>query len=313
MTVNLENPFPCNAKGSQFDPAQGLDDLAVIITNYNEVTDKLQRSHESLGAEVIRLQKQLASTDAQLQRSKRLAALGEMAAGIAHEIRNPLAAIQLYADMLHDDLLTVIKKPRDECATVTLQNASKNATEIASAVRGLDAIVTDVLSFTREINPSRREIVVFNVIDRAVETLSPQIESAKVCVVQPLDAAIRIYADPDLLHQAMLNLIRNAVEAMAPHGGTVSFETRCEQHQLLLVVRDTGPGIGEQDIDRIFNPFFTTRKSGTGLGLAIVHRIIDVHGGTITVDNDCGAVFTLSLPLSSENTAQNKATMGANI
>ncbi len=313
MTVNLDNPLPCDVKGSQSDPAQDLDDLAVIISNYNEVTDKLQRSHESLGAEVIRLQKQLASTDAQLQRSKRLAALGEMAAGIAHEIRNPLAAIQLYADMLHDDLITVMKKDRDECAAVTLQNASKNATEIASAVRGLDAIVNDVLSFAREINPSRREISVIDVIDRAVEMLSPQIESAKVCVVRPLDAAIRIYADPDLLHQAMLNLIRNAVEAMAPHGGTVSFETRCEQHQLLLFVHDTGPGIGERDIDRIFNPFFTTRKSGTGLGLAIVYRIIDVHGGTITVDNDCGAVFTLSLPLSSENTPQNKVAAGANV
>jgi signal transduction histidine kinase len=109
----------------------------------------------------------------------------------------------------------------------------------------------------------------------------------------------------------LLNLIRNAVEAMSPHGGTIRFETRCEQHQMCLIMRDTGPGIGERDIDRIFNPFFTTRKSGTGLGLAIVHRIVDVHGGAITVANDGGAVFTLSLPLSIEQAPSAAAVMGA--
>ena len=313
MTVNLDNPPARDARKVQPDPAKGLDDLAAIISSYNEVTDKLQRSHEALGAEVVRLQKQLASTDAQLQRSKRLAALGEMAAGIAHEIRNPLAAIQLYANMLHDDLGALIEKNGDEGAAVTLGDAWKNASEIASAVGGLDAVVNDVLSFAREMNPTRRQIVVMDAIDRAVETLRPQMESAKVGVVRPLDAETRIYADPDLLHQALLNLIRNAVEAMSPHGGTISFETRREQHQSLLVVRDTGTGISERDIDRIFNPFFTTRKSGTGLGLAIVHRIVDVHGGAITVANDHGAVFTLSLPMSFENAPPAEAVMGVSV
>lgn len=271
------------------EPAQRLDDLAQIIRAYNEVTDNLQRSHEALRAEVVRLQRELASTDAQLQRSKRLAALGEMAAGIAHEIRNPLAAIGLYARMIVEDLQL---PPQPQ----TLHNCAEVAGKIASAVRGLDAIVNDVLAFSREITPRVQPVEVGALLDRAVEAHRPAIVAAGVEVVR-VDAgeAVTLEADADLLHQALLNVIRNAVDAM-PNGGTLTLGVRREDAQWALVVRDTGPGIAEADIDRIFNPFFTTRNTGTGLGLAIVHRILDAHRGAITVHNDGGAVFELILP-----------------
>ncbi|MEE9213027.1 MAG: ATP-binding protein [Phycisphaeraceae bacterium] len=299
MTVNLDKTAaipPAEAEASD-----RLDDLAQIIGAYNQVTENLQRSHESLRAQVVRLQQQLASTDAQLQRSKRLAALGEMAAGIAHEIRNPLAAIQLYADMIGKDLRTEDAQPGATCAA--------NARKIAEAVRRLNAIVTDVLSFAQEVTPNARTVSVTQLFDRAVESHRPAIDAAGVTVVRrdrPLGSTI--HADPDLLHQALLNTIRNAVEAMAAgRNGVLTLAARPEDGQVVLTVRDTGPGIGAADIDRLFNPFFTTRNTGTGLGLAIVHRIVDAHGGTISVHNDGGAVFELRVPAVSLSDAPNRA------
>lgn len=299
MTINLDKTAaipPAEAEASD-----RLDDLAQIIGAYNQVTENLQRSHESLRAQVVRLQQQLASTDAQLQRSKRLAALGEMAAGIAHEIRNPLAAIQLYADMIGKDLRTEDAQPGATCAA--------NARKIAEAVRRLNAIVTDVLSFAQEVTPNARTVSVTQLFDRAVESHRPAIDAAGVTVVRrdrPLGSMI--HADPDLLHQALLNTIRNAVEAMAAgRNGVLTLAARPEDGQVVLTVRDTGPGIGAADIDRLFNPFFTTRNTGTGLGLAIVHRIVDAHGGTISVHNDGGAVFELRVPAVSLSDAPNRA------
>jgi signal transduction histidine kinase len=265
-------------------PDQRLDDLAEIIRAYNQVTADLQRSHETLHAEVTRLQQELASSNAALQRSKRLAALGEMAAGIAHEIRNPLAAIHLYARMLVEDL---------PAGSETGQTAGK----IADAVRGLNAIVCDVLAFARELRPRPMRLRVMDVFHRTVDAHRPALDAAKVSVryaMEPED--LLITADNDLMHQAMLNLLRNAVDAGAT---AIALSAHVEDGMVVLGVRDNGPGIPDESIDRIFNPFFTTRDTGTGLGLAIVHRIIDAHGGAIRVSNSPqgGARFELVLPM----------------
>ncbi len=271
------------------------DDLAEIIHAYNQVTEKLQRSHETLQNEVLRLRRELASTNAQLQRSKRLSALGEMAAGIAHEIRNPLAAIQLYATMVTDDLDSDAPRPAD---------AADSARKIAAAVHGLNGIVNDVLSFAREIEPSVHPVDLRELLDRVVEAHRPAIDAAKVHVeIQCPDDAndvVAVRADAGLLHQAVLNLVRNAVDAMADRERrALTLKVEAEAEGCAIIVQDTGPGIAKADIDRIFNPFFTTRNTGTGLGLAIVHRIVDAHGGAIAVHNDVtdgGASFRLSLP-----------------
>ncbi|MBI1336400.1 MAG: hypothetical protein GC164_05500 [Phycisphaera sp.] len=265
-----------------------MEDLADIIRAYNRVTENLSKSHDALRAQVQRLEIQLASADAQLQRSKRLAALGEMAAGIAHEVRNPLAAIQLFADMMAKDLGGIAKGESPASNTV-LESSAQTAEKIVSAVRGLNAVVTDVLHFAREIRLSPRSLDAWDLFDRALSAHKPALDSARIRVerigltLEP----VQITADGQLLTQALLNLIRNASDAMAeldlgqPRTLTCGVE-RSESH-VMLTVADTGPGIRDEDIDRIFNPFFTTRPVGTGLGLAIVHRIVDAHGGTITV------------------------------
>ncbi|MFW5681466.1 MAG: sensor histidine kinase [Phycisphaeraceae bacterium] len=317
------------------DGAARLDELAELVRAYNDVTEKLRHSHETLSAEVVRLRGELASADAQLQRSRRLSALGEMAAGIAHEIRNPLAGIQLYAQMVVEDLeqlqdeqpAPAVAPPQasdddwedddDEVMhpAEPLPAALSNTRKIADAVRGLTAIVNDVLTFARQIEPTRRRTPLYDVLVRALDAHRPELERLHIEI--DVDAeAVEAEIDPDLMHQAMLNLVRNATDAM--QGGTerrltlgVDVERpdaerdKAEQHaageELVIEVRDTGPGIARDDVDRIFNPFFTTRGAGTGLGLPIVHRIVEAHGGTITVHNDGGAVFRIRLPLDNQN------------
>ncbi|MBX2852189.1 MAG: HAMP domain-containing histidine kinase [Phycisphaeraceae bacterium] len=279
--------------GGADDPR--LDDLAQIVEAYSAVTERLQSSHERLQDEVVRLRRELNSANAQVQRSRRLSALGEMAAGIAHEIRNPLAAIQLYAGMAAEDLEVEGPSAKDE--------ALGNVRKIASAVRGMSAIVNDVLSFSRGTEPERVRVDASEILDRVIAANAPGIDQARVDVVRkdlgrgPLD----VFADPGLLQQALLNLVRNAVDAMAGADGSRVLTLGVERDEVgvLLSVSDTGPGVSEDCLDRIFNPFFTTRSTGTGLGLAIVHRIADAHGGSIAVHREPmrgGAVFVLSLP-----------------
>ncbi len=290
-------------------------ELAQVLEAYNEATERLQKSHEHLTAEVERLRQQLASKDAQLQRSRRLAALGEMAAGIAHEIRNPLGAIGLYAGMLVEDLEA---SPQEPAAPARREGMLRSARRIAEAVRGLDGIVNDVLSFARELQPRPRVLPVTELLNRSVEAYRPAIEAAGIEVHlpqwEPQDhSAGAIMGDPELMHQAMVNLVRNAVDAMEQSRRLPRVLTlgACRAgDRVHITVRDTGEGIAPDAVDRIFNPFFTTRSTGTGLGLAIVHRILDAHGGTIAVRNDGGAVFELNLP-AAESGVETNSGMGS--
>jgi signal transduction histidine kinase len=282
-------------------PPQRLDDLAQVISAYNTVTRNLERSHEALRAQVAKLEAQLARADEQLQRSRRLAALGEMAAGIAHEVRNPLGAIQLYAGMLVEDMQSLAATATEDRPRTLASGSADTARKIGAAVRGLDAIVGDVLDFARELHPQTRPVPVCDLLARALEAQGPALQAAGVQVqVQLPDDCPPVQADADLIHQALVNLIRNALQAMTegpnPPASRRLTLAAAAGDPVVLTVRDTGPGIARQDRERIFNPFFTTRNSGTGLGLAIVHRIADAHGGGIAVTNDRGAVFQLTLP-----------------
>jgi signal transduction histidine kinase len=281
-------------------------ELAELMSAFNQVTGRLQSTHESLRTQVSRLQEELREANEQLQRSKRLAALGEMAAGIAHEVRNPLGSIRLYARMLEQDLGD---RPQER------QIASK----IAAAVHGLDGVVGDVLSFSRELRVNAERVEAGALLDRALESCwTPQTEGVRVVqrdrrraggIVRGVRAELR--CDPALMHQALVNIVRNALQAMgeaaAPEGGhTLTLEAgpvRTDDGKAMfgIAVTDTGPGIPGQTIDRMFNPFFTTRATGTGLGLAIVHRIVDAHAGRIVVRSrtggaERGTTFQLLLP-----------------
>ena len=259
--------------------AQRIEELGRIIMAYSEVTERLQQSHDQLKQQVENLRRELGEKNRLLERKNRLAALGEMAAGMAHEIRNPLGGIQLYTSLLARDVAT---QPQ----------AHQLVQKISGGVKHLESLVSQVLQFTREIRANVQEMDLAESIEHAAE-LAQRRQSDDVLVHLNGPRPLVIQGDPVLLGQAALNLILNAVEAMHGRGEVqVSWSAppaRADAKQFHLVVRDTGPGIPANILDKIFNPFFTTKDTGTGLGLAIVHRIVEAHDGAISATNCDGA------------------------
>jgi signal transduction histidine kinase len=287
-------PEPAAAEApesSSSNANQRIEELRRIIKAYNDVTDKLQRSHGQLQDHINRLREELSEKNRILERRNRLAALGEMAAGMAHEIRNPLGGIQLYASLLAQDV-------QDRPASYQLVE------KIVGGVKRLEAVVGQVLHFTREISPNMTEANLADVVSQAVDLTSRQRTNAGVVCMVEGPPRMMVTVDPLLLGQALLNLLLNGIEAMASWAGPrrlrVTYgvpDPSGPARKLLLSVGDTGPGISPAILDRIFNPFFTTKESGTGLGLSIVHRVVEAHEGTIVVSNspEGGTVFNIRI------------------
>lgn len=297
----LELPNPSRgAESKAITPGE----LAELMAAFNQVTSRLEATHDQLRGEVARLTGELKSASEQLERARRLSALGEMAAGIAHEVRNPLGSIRLYARLLDQDLTD---RP-NERATVG---------KIAAAAKHLDGIVGDVLTFSREFRIRREPVEASAIVERALECCRHDgVPGASVIPARVEVPDAELFVDSSLFIQALVNVIRNAFEAMAdrepPESGhllNISCERRMvatgksrRRRMVSIRVSDTGPGVPQDVRARMFNPFFTTRSAGTGLGLAIVHRIIDAHEGRIVVENrqdsdsTSGAIFDLMVP-----------------
>ncbi len=300
-TATAEQGAGMNAsQGAAMTPA----DLGELLSAFNEVTSRLEQTHGQLRAEVSRLNAELARANEELERSRRLAAIGEMAAGIAHEVRNPVGSIKLYAKMLEDDLAGM-SGPREV------------ARKIAAAARGLDVVVGDVLAFARETQPRVVEMDGAVMLERAVEMCADVAARVPggVRVVWDTgrgDGIVR--CDGAMMERAIVNVVRNALEAMGEMaerregGHALTLGLRDERGARgdgagwsVLSVRDTGPGMSDEVIARMFNPFYTTRAAGTGLGLSIVHRIVEAHGGRVVVrrERPGGACVELWLPMRS--------------
>jgi signal transduction histidine kinase len=280
---------------------RSLEDLQEILQMYNEVTQRLQVSHERLQQEVTRLTEQLEQKNRELERKKRLAALGEMAAGIAHEIRNPLGGIQLYASTLMKD---VADRPQ----------ALELVQKISKGVKGLNVMVSDMLAFTRDLQLEKHEEELSEIVLEVLELAAGALveNDVKVRVHGSVEGK-RVVVDRRLLSRVLLNLVLNAAEAVGEETRNAKCETRnVEEYagqieirvvasggRTEIVIEDDGPGIAAETVERIFEPFYTTKHTGTGLGLAIVHRIIEAHGGQIMAENrrapECGARFRMVL------------------
>ena len=228
----------------------------------------------------------------QAQRRQRLALIGTMAAGVAHEIRNPLASIKGAAQFVQKDLEGT---PGKEEAKDYLQL-------LVGEVDRLNGVVESFLTYARPIDP-RRQDVMLDVFLKDLLKLHAASLPATIKIVTAFDPDLpAVQADPAMLTHAITNAIRNAVEVM-PEGGTLTIRTAGVASALrswaAIEVEDSGPGIRRQDRDQIFQPFFTTKAKGTGLGLAISLRILEAHGGDIAVENvdPRGCRFTFFLPL----------------
>ena len=302
MSVAASPPIPTPPADGEFPAAAenlGIDDLRQLMRSVDETTRQLQGTHAALQKEVVRLQGELAEANAQLRRSKALAALGEMAAGIAHEIRNPLGSIQLYVQMLGEDLAQAPAQA-DLCE------------KIGRAVTGLDGIVRDVLLFAREMRVRPTPTSAGELIEQSLHNCEALFASGEIEreLDVPDEEICALHADTCLVSQALGNVVRNAIEAMVEAGAprrrlTITARRKRvrtpegrQAQRIVIAVQDAGPGIPKEIVQRMFNPFFTTRRTGTGLGLAIVHRIIDARGGHINVRNvkGGGARVELCLP-----------------
>jgi signal transduction histidine kinase len=270
---------PARAPLTPAETAKRMEELGRIILAYSEVTERLQQSHEQLRKTVEHLRQELSEKNRLLERKNRLAALGEMAAGLAHEIRNPLGGIQLYASMLAHDVAD-----REE--------PLKTVRKISAGVKRLEALVGQVLHFTREISVNPEPADLAEVVAQAAEYAQKAMSDRGLRYRTDGPRSLLVHVDPLLMGQTVLNLLLNAAEAVDVGGSVVlQFGRPPEESpskQFHLIVKDDGPGIPPQMLDRIFNPFFTTKDSGTGLGLAIVHRIVEAHDGTITASNEEG-------------------------
>lgn len=266
-----------------------MEQLTALFSVYNDITDRMQESHEQLKGEVGRLRKELKAKNELLERKSRLAALGEMAAGMAHEIRNPLGGVQLYASLLEKDL-----QGQDD----SLQWVRK----IINGVRSLDVIVNDMLAFTQDQVCQKTEVNLAALITEVLDYVRPQIKAKSVRIdVSCVEHNLMAEVDLSMMRRVLMNLILNAVEVVDLEGEVVISARRCQEqdpYNVQVHVMDNGGGIQQEHINKIFNPFYTTKDSGTGLGLAIVHRLVECHGGVITaVNNDKnGATFAVLLP-----------------
>ncbi|MBN1846429.1 MAG: hypothetical protein JW810_12140 [Sedimentisphaerales bacterium] len=292
-SATLDHDGPDGPAAACLDPAQvgdlSLEQLASMFAAYNETTDRMLGSYQQLQAEVARLREQLRQKNEQLERKNRLAALGEMAAGMAHEIRNPLGGIQLYASLLERDLAGQAEP-------------ANWARKISHGVRTLDAIVSDILAFTQDQTCSKSELNVSELVRKVLDYLRPRYAEAQVSVdLDGVAPDLNVQADETMLTRVFLNLLHNAFDALGPSGRVVLKALSWSEqrpYRARIEIADSGGGIPESIREKIFNPFYTTKDTGTGLGLAIVHRLIECHGGIITAANNDmgGASFTILLP-----------------
>lgn len=243
-----------------------------------------------VGREFNAMAQALEERESQLIRSERLATVGKIAAQITHEVRNPLSSIGLNAEMLEEELGALEGSPSQ------IEEAKRLARAIVKEVDRLTEITEEYLRFARLPRPKLEREDLAAIVSSLLSFMRPELEARAVSVeveLMPLPVA----ADEHQLRQALLNLLRNAGEAMGS-GGRLRVEGRSDGSAVELTIADTGQGIAPEHLAKVFDPFFSTKEGGTGLGLALTQQIIVEHGGSIVVDSRLGGgtTFTVRLP-----------------
>ena len=224
-----------------------------------------------------------------MKRSERLFALGQLSAGLAHEIRNPLASVAGATGILQRNSNL---GPKDaECLEI-----------ISKECQRLNRLVGNFLDFARPRTPHYQQTDIVPVLDSVLALATHASGSQRIELRKEVFPQLpTVESDPELLKQVLLNLIMNAIQAM-PDGGEIVVSAMPRHERMLIQVKDGGAGIKPEDRDRIFDPFFTTKDNGSGLGLSVAHQIVEQHGGMLTAEAnpDKGMTFSVSLPLRHE-------------
>lgn len=255
--------------------------------------EELAHTATQLEDSYARLQHQterLLETEEQLMHSDRLSVLGELSAAMAHEVRNPLASIKGTVDILKDN--KVSRKEKDEFLGI-----------LSKEVERLEGVVSNYLSLAKRVPSQAGQADLKEVVRSVVALVEGRARKQGVTIeVGHDDVEGAVAINPDLLRQVLLNLVLNSLSAMA-EGGTLGITSKRERQLLTMIVSDTGTGIYEKHLDRVFDPFFTTRENGSGLGLSIVRRIVEELGGKVELSSreGAGTDVRLLLPLTDED------------
>jgi signal transduction histidine kinase len=280
----------------QFIPPDQIRELLLRVSVLPVVGFFTRQLAEANRIEALRYQaaaEQLAEANRNLQkaeaaasRSERLAALGQLSAGLAHELRNPMGTIRTSAELLAKSV-----EPGNEVAR-------EMTGYIASEIDRANSLITRFLDFARPLALRPEKADITQVIDRAIEETERHQPSFDVVIYKNYSPDIRpFYFDPELMERVLSNLLVNAAQASPPRA-SITVKTRAHGGMAEIAVIDRGSGIDDKHMENIFNPFFTTKARGVGLGLAIVSKIVDEHGGKISVESDPGAgsIFRVYLP-----------------
>ena len=264
---------------------QRIAELEKSEAERKQAEKELQKHREHLEELVKERTKELRESQEQLVRHEKLAVLGQLAGGIGHELRNPLGAIKNATYFLN----MVLEEPEPEVKE-TLDILER---EVATSER----IISSLLSFARPKTPTRRKVDINKVVQ---ETLSRNTVPENVEVVRQLDESLPVIpADPDQLSQIFANIIRNAIQAM-PEAGQLLVKSEVPSPKWVSIsFADTGVGIPPEELQKVFEPLFTTKAKGIGLGLAVAKTLLEGHGGTIEVQSEVekGSTFTIRLPI----------------
>ncbi|MDE1889779.1 MAG: PAS domain-containing protein [Planctomycetota bacterium] len=229
---------------------------------------------------------QLKETQERLIRSERLGVIGNMAAYVAHEIRNPLATVGGFAR-------AILRVPNVD------KQARQNAEIIVEEVSRLERILANIMDFSKPVEPVKMASQINDLLENTCSLMDPYFRNSRIQLNKKLDTSLpKIVVDPTQIKQVCLNLIKNAVESM-PNGGTLTIETMMENGHIKINIADTGEGMTTEIMHNIFVPFFTTKVDGTGIGLAVSHKIVEDHQGYIKVKSllQEGTTFSIFLPI----------------
>lgn len=256
----------------------------VMFIGIGSITGFLVESDYRKKAELSRQIDQLTRLEEQVRRAEKLSAVGELASGVAHEIRNPLGIIKTIAQ-------TILSEIHDE-------EASEGVEIIIHEVDRANAVIKSLLDFAKPGISHKKSVSLGRVINDVLMIATKYAGKHNVRIESAIEGDVSINADIEKLKQAFVNIIFNSIEAM-PLGGTIEILADEKDGMAQIHITDSGKGIPDDIRDRIFDPFYTTKDKGTGLGLSIVHSIIEEHGGRIVLEksDSSGTVFLISLPV----------------
>jgi signal transduction histidine kinase len=249
--------------------------IAVLVGYLSQVQRNTRERLETAGSELKETYRKLNETFDRLRHSDRLASLGRLSAGIAHEIRNPLGSIQGAVEILGQNLPA--GDPKSEFAQIAKQEVSR-----------LEKLTGEILQFSKPAPPKQLPIEWKEIIDAACRLCADQAHSRGVEIATQIEAPqAAILVDPEQVKQVLINILINAIQAQ-PDGGNIIIRTYAEAGNSIASIQDSGPGIKRDQLDTIFDPFFTTKREGTGLGLSISYQLVQNNGGRIWVTSEPG-------------------------